>query len=80
MKALCVLLTNQIDDLPKDFIVDLGVDSLGLSYAGFWVIRPDQAARFSVSASATPSVNVAPSMTIGNWFAPFRRCHVFAAA
>ncbi len=46
------------------------------SYAGFWVARPDQAARFSVTLWATPSVNVTPSMTKGNWFAPFRRRHV----
>ena len=30
--------------------------------------------------AATPSVNVTPSMTKGNWFAPFRRRHVLAAA
>ena len=52
----------------------------GASYARFWVMRPDQAARFSVSFAATPSVNVTPSMTKGNWFAPFRRRHVFPAA
>jgi hypothetical protein len=41
----------------------------------------DQAARFSdVVMTATPSVNVTPSMTIGNWFAPFSRRQVFAAA
>jgi len=50
------------------------------SYAGFWVMRPDQAARFSVSFAATPSVNVTPSMTKGNWLAPRSRRHVFAAA
>jgi hypothetical protein len=50
------------------------------SYAGIWVTRPDQAARFSVSFAATPSVNVTPSMTLGNWFAPFSLRHVFAAA
>jgi len=50
------------------------------SYAGFWVIRPDQAARFSATLVATPSVNVTPSMSKGNWFAPFRRRHVLAAA
>jgi len=50
------------------------------SYARIWVTRPDQAARVSVSRAATPSVNVTPSMTCGNWFAPFRRRHVFAAA
>ncbi len=32
-----------------------------------------------VSRTATPSVNVTPSMTCGNWLAPFRRRHVFAA-
>jgi len=36
------------------------------SYAGIWVTQPDQAARFAVSFSATPSVNVTPSMTKGN--------------
>ncbi|MDX1331229.1 MAG: hypothetical protein R3317_11480, partial [Burkholderiaceae bacterium] len=46
---------------------------LGWSYAGFWVTRPDQAARFLVPFAATPSVNVMPSMIIGNRFAPFRR-------
>lgn len=51
-----------------------------LSYTGFWVIRPDQAARFSATLVATPSVNVTPSMSKGNWFAPFRRRHVLAAA
>jgi len=50
------------------------------SYAGIWVTRPDHAARFSVLFVATPSVNVTPSTTFGNWFAPFRRRHVFAAA
>ena len=50
------------------------------SYTGFWVIRPDQAARFSAPLVATPSVNVTPSMSKGNWFAPFRRRHVLAAA
>ena len=49
-------------------------------YARFWVIESDQAARFLVSFAATPSVNVTPSMTKGNWFAPFRRRHVFPAA
>ena len=70
-------------------IVTLGVDlgktvcslvGLDASYAGFWVTRPDQAARLSVSFVATPSVNVRPLMTKGNWFAPFRRRHVLAAA
>ncbi len=56
------------------------LDKLDMSYAGFWVTRRDQAARFSVSFVATPSVNVTPSMTKGNWFAPFRRRHVLAAA
>src|SRR6056297_1938031 len=51
-----------------------------LSYAGFWVTGPDHAARFSASLSATPSVNVTPSMTKGNWLAPFNRRQVFAAA
>uniref|UniRef100_UPI0013008DD6 hypothetical protein n=1 Tax=Pelagibacterium sediminicola TaxID=2248761 RepID=UPI0013008DD6 len=46
--------------------------TLEVSYAGFWVIRPDQAARFSATLVATPSVNVTPSMSKGNWFAPFR--------
>src|SRR6056297_466012 len=50
------------------------------SYARFWVTRPDQAARFAVPFAATPSLNVTPSMTKGNWFAPFRRRHVFPAA
>ena len=50
------------------------------SYARFWVTRLDQAARFSVSFAATPSVNVTPRVTKGNWFAPFRRRQVFAAA
>ena len=52
----------------------------GASYAGIWVTRPNQAARFSATLAATPSVNVTPSMTKGNWFAPFRRRHVLAAA
>ena len=50
-----------------------------MSYARTWVIRPDQAARVSVLRVVTPSVKVTPSMTCGNWFAPFRRRHVFAA-
>ena len=50
------------------------------SYAGIWVMRPDQAARFLVSRAATPSVNVMPSMSKGNWFAPFRRRQVLAVA
>jgi len=50
------------------------------SYARFWVTLPDQAARVSVSRASTPSVNVIPSMTRGNWFAPLRRRHVLAAA
>ncbi|CUH99175.1 hypothetical protein PHA8399_01291 [Leisingera aquaemixtae] len=49
------------------------------SYAGTWVTQPDQAARFSAPLAATPSVNLTPSMTIGNRFAPFRRRHVLAA-
>jgi len=48
------------------------------SYARIWVTRFDQAARFL--ASMTPSVNLTPSITIGNWLAPFRRRHPFAAA
>jgi len=44
------------------------------------VTRLDRAARFLVSFAATPPVNVTPSMTKGNWFAPFRRRLVFAAA
>lgn len=51
-----------------------------MSYARVWVTRPNQAARFSATLAATPSVNVTPSMTKGNWFAPFRRRHVLAAA
>lgn len=54
--------------------------ALDPSYAGIWVTRPNQAARFSATLAATPSVNVTPSMTKGNWFAPFRRRHVLAAA
>ena len=53
---------------------------IAASYGRFWVTRLDQAARLSALCVATPSVNVTPSMTIGNWFAPFRRRHVFAAA
>jgi len=58
---------------------DAGVLLLA-SYARFWVTLPDQAARVSVSRASTPSVNVTPSMTRGNWFAPLRRRHVLAAA
>lgn len=40
-----------------------------------------QAARFSVSAeTSTPSLNLIPSMTFGNWFLPLRRSHFFDAA
>ena len=56
------------------------LDEMFVSYAGFWVTRSNQAARFSATLAATPSVNVTPSMTKGNWFAPFRRRHVLAAA
>lgn len=41
-------------------------DQAVTSYAGIWVTRRDQAARFSVSFAATPSVNVTPSTTFGN--------------
>ena len=41
-----------------------------LSYGENWVTRPDQAARVSASLEATPSVNLMPSTTRGNWFAP----------
>jgi len=44
-----------------------------LSHAVIRVTRPDQAARFAVSFVATPSVNVTPSMTKGNWFSPALR-------
>ena len=39
--------------------------------------RPDQAARFAASPMATPSVNLMPSTTRGNWLAPFSRRHFF---
>jgi hypothetical protein len=40
-----------------------------------------QAARFSVSSfTSTPSLNLIPSMTFGNWFLPLRRSHFFDAA
>ncbi len=40
-----------------------------------------QAARFSASSVAsTPSLNLVPSMTFGNWFLPLRRSHFFDAA
>ena len=43
--------------------------------------RRDQAALvLAGSLLATPSVNLTPSMTRGNWFAPFRRRHFFDAA
>ena len=64
------------NDIPLPSKGDL---AKALSYAEIWVMRLDHAARFSVSFSATPSVNVTPSMTKGNWFAPFRRRHVLAA-
>lgn len=57
-----------------------GGGDFNASYARVWVTRPNQAARFSATLAATPSVNVTPSMTKGNWFAPFRRRHVLAAA
>jgi hypothetical protein len=50
-----------------------------MSYARIWVTRPDQAARVSVARTAPPSVHVTPLKTRGNWFAPSRRRHVFAA-
>ena len=64
-------------DLPSGEPVTLAPGSM--SYAGTWVTQPDQAARFSAPLAATPSVNLTPSMTIGNRFAPFRRRHVLAA-
>ena len=64
--------------------IDKGANLLAFgppgSYARFWVMRADQAARVSASRSVTPLVNVTPSTTRGNWFAPFRRRHVLAAA
>jgi len=40
-----------------------------------------QAARILVSSvTSTPSLNLVPSMTFGNWLQPFRRSHFFAAA
>ena len=40
-----------------------------------------QAARFSVSSvTSTPSLNLIPSMTFGNWFLPLSRSHFFDAA
>lgn len=40
---------------------------LATSYGRKWVTRPDQAAPvLAVSARATPSVNLMPSMTLGN--------------
>ena len=40
-----------------------------------------QAARFSVSSfTTTPSLNLIPSMTFGNWFLPLRRSHFFDVA
>ena len=53
---------------------------LRASCTGFRATRPDQAARISVSFAATPPIDVASRVTKGNWFAPFRRRHVFAAA
>ena len=50
------------------------------SCAGYWVTRLDQSARISVLFAATLLVIVTPSTTFGNWFAPFRRRHVFTAA
>lgn len=49
-------------------------------YAVIWLTRPHQAAWVLVSRAAIPSVNVTPSMTKGNRFAPLSRRHVFAAA
>ncbi|MEC5293829.1 hypothetical protein, partial [Aurantimonas sp. C2-3-R2] len=46
------------------------LSAAGPSYGRFWVTRLDQAARLSAPCVATPSVNVTPSRTIGNWFAP----------
>lgn len=40
-----------------------------------------QAARFSASSfTSTPSLNLIPSMTFGNWFLPLRRSHFLDAA
>jgi len=33
-----------------------------------------------VSVTSTPSLNLIPSMTFGNWFLPLRRNHFFDAA
>lgn len=55
-----------------------------LARAELWLNLGDahhQAARFSVSAeTSTPSLNLIPSMTFGNWFLPLRRSHFFDAA
>ncbi len=45
---------------------ELAEEGINVSYAGIWVTRPDQAARFAVSFAATPSLNVTPSMSKGN--------------
>lgn len=44
-------------------------------------MRLDQAARLSLASSkATPSVNLTPSITRGNWFRPFSFRHFCDAA
>ena len=52
-----------------------------MSYGGIWVTGRDQAARLCVaSACATPSLNLTPSMTRGNWLVPLSLRHFFEAA
>lgn len=51
------------------------------SYGGIWVTRRDQAARLWVASDcATPSLNLTPSMTRGNWLVPLSLRHFFEAA
>jgi hypothetical protein len=51
------------------------------SYGGIWVTRVHQAARLSVASwCGTPSVNLTPSMTLGNRFVPLSLRQVVEAA
>ena len=71
---LCSLADKQVAR-PKNLSPDLLELWLNLGDAHH------QAARVSASSvTSTPSVNLIPSMTFGNWFLPLRRSHFFEAA
>jgi hypothetical protein len=50
-----------------------GARTNDMIYGLFWVMRPDQEAKFSVPFAATTLAKLALSMTICNCFTPFMR-------